>query len=244
MIRRSRRFHAVLILMASVALLLGGLGQTARAQSRQETLIIARNIDDYTTNDPGRQYEFTGQMTNQSVYDTLVTVDAPDFTRIQPKLATKWDVSKDGTVYTFTLRPGVKFTSGNPLTASDVKFSFRRLKNLKDNPAFFLDAVKEMDVVDDRTLKVTLVGPDASFLAALAAPQCGVLDAKTVTAQGGTDADDAKEKDKATQWLNENSAGSGPYRLVAARKGEEIVLDRNPRTGARSPTSPASSSVT
>jgi peptide/nickel transport system substrate-binding protein len=227
-IRRSRRFRGVLILMGSVALFLGGLGQTARAQSRQETLIIARNIDDYTTNDPGRQYEFTGQMTNQSVYDTLVTVDAPDFTRIQPKLATKWDVSKDGTVYTFTLRPGVKFASGNPLTASDVKFSFRRLKNLKDNPAFFLDAVKEIDVVDDRTLKVTLVGPDASFLAALAAPQCGVLDAKTVTAQGGTDADDAKEKDKATQWLNENSAGSGPYRLVAARKGEEIVLDRNP----------------
>jgi peptide/nickel transport system substrate-binding protein len=214
--------------MASAALLLGGLGQPARAQSRQETLIIARNIDDFTTNDPGRQYEFTGQMTNQSVYDTLVTVDAPDFTRIQPKLATKWDVSRDGTVYTFTLRPGVKFTSGNPLTASDVKFTFRRLKNLKDNPAFFLDAVKEIDVVDDRTLKVTLVGPDASFLAALAAPQCGVLDAKAVMAQGGTDAEDAKEKDKATQWLNENSAGSGPYRLVSARKAEEIVLERNP----------------
>ena len=47
-------------------------------------------------------------------------------------------------------------------------------------------------------------------------------------AQGGTDAEDAKEKDKATQWLNENSAGSGPYRLTSARKSEEIVLDRNP----------------
>jgi len=81
--------------------------------------------------------------------------------------------------------------------------------------------------VDDHTLRVTLGGPDASFLAALAAPQCGVLDMKTVMAHGGTDAEDAKEKDKATQWLNENSAGSGPYRLISARKGEEIVLDRN-----------------
>jgi hypothetical protein len=113
-------------MVASAALLLGSLGRPAHGQSRQETLVIARNIDDYTTNDPGRQYEFTGQMLNQSVYDTLVTVDAPDFTRVQPKLATKWDVSKDGTVYTFTLRPDVKFTSGNPLTASDVRFSFRR----------------------------------------------------------------------------------------------------------------------
>ncbi len=105
MIRRSRERIAVLIMLAGVPLLLGGLGQPVCGQSRQETLIIARNIDDYTTNDPGRQYEFTGQMTNQSVYDTLVTVDAPDFTRVQPKLATKWDVSKDGTVYTFTSVP-------------------------------------------------------------------------------------------------------------------------------------------
>jgi peptide/nickel transport system substrate-binding protein len=127
-------------LSALAVALIFGLGHPASGQSRQETLIIARNIDDYTTNDPSRQYEFTGQMTNQSVYDTLVTVDAPDLTRVQPKLATKWEMSKDGTIYTFTLRSGVKFTSGNPLTAADVKFSFRRLKNLKDNPAFFLDA--------------------------------------------------------------------------------------------------------
>ena len=121
MIRRAPRSSAVLLMLAGVLLLLGDLGRPVHGQTRQETLIIARNIDDYTTNDPGRQYEFTGQMTNQSVYDTLVTVDAPDFTRVQPKLATKWDVSKDGTVYTFTLRPGVKFTSGNPLTAADVQ---------------------------------------------------------------------------------------------------------------------------
>jgi len=223
----TRRHHGIGGVLAAMAIVLAALGQPAQAQSRQETLVIARNIDDNTTNDPGRQYEFTGQMLNQSTYDTLVTVDAPDFTRVQPKLATKWEVSKDGTVYTFTLRPDVKFASGNALTAADVRFSFRRLQNLKDNPAFFLDAIKTIDVVDDHTLRVTLGGPDASFLAALAAPQCGVLDMKTVMAHGETDAEDAKEKDKATQWLNENSAGSGPYRLISARKGEEIVLDRN-----------------
>jgi peptide/nickel transport system substrate-binding protein len=227
-IRRSRGPYLRLAVVAGLTLAVSALGTPAFGQSRQETLVIARNIDDYNTNDPARQYEFTGQMTNQSVYDTLVTVDAPDFTRIQPKLASKWEVSKDGTVYTFTLRPGVVFTSGNPLTAADVRFSFRRLKHLKDNPAFFLDAVKDVEVVDDRTVKVTLVGPDASFLAALAAPQVGIVDAKTVMAQGGTDAEDAKEKDRATPWLNEHSAGSGPYRLLSARKSEEIVLDRNP----------------
>ncbi len=215
--------------VALAVLLLGGLaGTTAHGQSRQETLIVARNIDDYVTNDPSRTYEYTSQMLDQSAYDTLVTVEAPDFTRIQPKLATKWEVSKDGTTYTFHLRPGVKFASGNPLTAQDVRFSFRRLKHLKDNPSFFMDPVKDIEVVNDTTVKVILSAADASFLAALAAVPCGIIDSKTVMAQGGTDAEDAKDKDKATEWLNNNSAGSGPYRLASFKKNEEAVLERSP----------------
>jgi peptide/nickel transport system substrate-binding protein len=218
------------MLIAALAILaaLGAWGHGVQAQSRQETLIIARNIDDYVTNDPSRTYEYTSQMLDQSAYDTLVTVEAPDFTKIQPKLATKWDVSQDGTTYTFTLRSGVKFISGNPLTANDVRFSLRRLKHIKDNPAFFMDPVKDIEVVNDTTVKIVLTGPDASFLAALAAVPCGVLDSKTVIAQGGTDAEDAKEKDRATEYLNNQSAGSGPYKMTSFKRNEEAVLERNP----------------
>ncbi len=225
-----RRFHALRLTGAVLALLaVAGLwALPAQAQSRQETLIVARNIDDYVTNDPSRTYEYTSQMLDQSAYDTLVTVEAPDFTKIQPKLAEKWDVSKDGTTYTFHLRKGVKFASGNPLTAHDVRFSFRRLKHLKDNPSFFMDPVKDVEVVNDTTVKVVLAAPDASFLAALAAVPCGIIDSKTVMAQGGTDAEDAKEKDKATEWLNNQSAGSGPYKMTSFKKNEEAVLERNP----------------
>src|SRR5262249_22077974 len=186
-----------------------------------------RNIDDYVTNDVHRTYEYTSQILDTAAYDTLVTVDAPDFTKIQPRLATSWTVSPDGTVYTFKLRPGVKFTSGNPVTANDVRFSLRRLKNLKDNPAFFMDPVKDIQVVDDMTVKITLAAPDASFLAALAAVPCGIGDSKVIMSKGGTDADDAKDKDKATEWLNNNSEGSGPYKLTAFTKNVEAVLERN-----------------
>src|SRR4030095_13332622 len=158
--------------------------------------IIARNIDDYVTNDVHRTYEYTSQILDTAAYDTLVTVDAPDFTKIQPRLATSWTVSPAGTTYTFTLRRGVKFTSGNPLTANDVRFSLLRLKNLKDNPSFFMDPVKDVQVVDDLTIKIVLSAPDASFLAALAAVPCGVADSKVVMSKGGTAADDAKDKDK------------------------------------------------
>ena len=136
-------------------------------------------------------------------------------------------MSQDGTTYTFKLRPGVKFTSGNPLTANDVRFSLRRLKHLKDNPSFFMDPVKDIEVVNDTTVRIVLAAPDASFLAALAAVPCGVVDSKTVMAQGGTDAEDAKDKDKATEYLNNQSAGSGPYKLVSFTKNDEAVLERN-----------------
>ncbi len=228
--RHRPRPRTLLVLAAGLLALLAVFAPAAPAgaQSRQETLIIARNIDDYVTNDPSRTYEYTSQMLDQSAYDTLVTVEAPDFTRIQPKLATKWEVSRDGSTYTFTLRPGVKFASGNPLTAQDVRFSFRRLKHLKDNPSFFMDPVKDVEVVNDTTVRIVLNAPDASFLAALAAVPCGIIDSKTVIAQGGTDAEDAKEKDKATEYLNNQSAGSGPYRLTSFKRNEEAVLERNP----------------
>jgi peptide/nickel transport system substrate-binding protein len=213
------------VLLAVV--LAGGLAGPAGAQSRQETLIVARSMSDYITNDPSRTFEFTSQIIDKAAYDTLVTVEAPDFTKIQPNLATKWTVSPDGTVYTFTLRKGARFVSGNPVTAQDVRFSVRRLKHLKDQPSFFMDPVKDVEVVDEQTVRFVLTGPDASFLAALACVPCGVVDSKTVTARGGTDAEDAKDKDKATEWLNGHSAGSGPYQLVSFTKDVEAVLERH-----------------
>ena len=153
MIRRSLGPSRVLIMLAGVALFLGGFGQPAHAQSRQETLIIARNIDDYVTNDVHRHIRVHLPDPRPAAYDTLVTVDAPDFTKIQPRLATVGRCPRTAPSTRSSSGPGVKFTSGNPVTAHDVRFSLRRLKNLKDNPAFFLDPVKDIEVVDDRTVR-------------------------------------------------------------------------------------------
>ena len=226
---RVRSVRAAAIVAGLVlALVAGWGGSPAQAQSRQETLVIARNIDDYITNDVHRTYEYTSQILDHVAYDTLVTVEAPDFTKILPNLATKWEVSKDGLTYTFTLRSGAKFTSGNPVTADDVRFSLRRLKYLKDNPSFFMDPVKDIEAVNPTTVKITLSAPDASFMAALAAVPCGIADSKTVIAKGATDAEDAKDKDKATEYLNNTSEGSGPYKLVSFTKNVEAVMERNP----------------
>jgi peptide/nickel transport system substrate-binding protein len=214
--------------LAVLLLVLAAWPPAAPAQSRQETLIIARNMSDYITNDPSRTFEFTSQIIDKAAYDGLVTVEAPDFAKILPNLATDWKISPDGLTYTFTLRKGAKFSSGNPVTAADVRFSLRRLKHLKDQPSFFMDPMKDVEVVNESTVRIVLTAPDASFLAALACVPCGIIDSKVVTEKNGTDAEDGKEKDKATEWLNSNSAGSGPYKLTAFTKDVEAVLERNP----------------
>ncbi|MGH7321857.1 MAG: ABC transporter substrate-binding protein, partial [Candidatus Rokuibacteriota bacterium] len=219
-----------LVTLALAVLAVAGLGpNTARAQTREETLVISRDIDDVVTNDPSRTFEWTSQILTHAGYDTLLSIEPPDIAQIRPKLATKWEISADGTSYTFHLRPGVKFSTGNPLTAKDVKFSLMRLKHMKDNPSFLVDDIKEIVVVNDTTVKIVLSAPNASFLGILAGGvTTGVIDSKTVMAHGGTDAENAKDVDKATEWLNQNSVGSGPYVLKAWTKNVEAVMERNP----------------
>ncbi len=225
--RSYRRLAGPATLLLAVLIGLGLPAGSVDAQSRQETFIIARNIDDYVTNDVDRTYEYTSNIIVHAAYDTLVTIEAPDY-KIRPMLAESWDISKDGLTYTFKLRRGAKFASGNPVTAQDVRFSLRRLKHLKDNPSFFMDGVKDIQVVDDLTVRIVLSAPDSSFLAVLPSFACGIADSKTLIAKGASDAEDAKDKDKATEWLNTHSEGAGPYRLVAFTKNVEAVLERNP----------------
>src|SRR5205085_178298 len=83
------------------------------------------------------EFEFAAAFIDLNAYDTLVTQKGPDdLNTYVPVLAKSWTVSPDGKEYTFTLRDDVKFASGNPLTADDVKFSLMRLKNIKGNPGW------------------------------------------------------------------------------------------------------------
>jgi peptide/nickel transport system substrate-binding protein len=87
------------------------------------------------TLDPGRTLENATNTVDHVTYDTLVTFEGEDLKTIRPSLATRWTASPDGPTHTFTLRPNVRFASGNPLAAADFKWSFERLMNLKGNGA-------------------------------------------------------------------------------------------------------------
>lgn len=191
------------------------------------TFVIAR-LTDTITLDPSRQYELTSPIVMGACYERLVTIQPPDIRTIHLQLAEKMDISQDVTTYTFTLRQGVRFSSGNPLTAADVIFSFNRLRELKDNPSWLADVIEQMEAVDQRTVRITLTEPNAAFAAMLVSPNFSVLDSTVVKQQGGTDQPGADKTDKATEWLNQNSAGSGPFILKSWVKEQEIVMERNP----------------
>jgi len=199
----------------------------ARAAADPGTLIMAPGFV-IRSLDPGHTLEPDGEMICHACYDPVVTFVGADLSTPRPHIATDWKVSGGGRLYTFTLRPNVRFASGNPLTSADVKWSFERVINLQSNPAFFLANVAEVQAPDPRTVVLRLNEPQPSIIPILSNSALGIVDSKLVTTQGGDASPDAKTRDHAEAYLNQHSAGSGAFILQSYTPNQEVVLVRNP----------------
>jgi peptide/nickel transport system substrate-binding protein len=201
----------------------------------KDTLVWVKNIDDVVSFDPAEAYEFSGWLGVHSMYDTLVKFEGKDLTKLQPGLAEKWDIKDAGDHWeiTFTLKDGVKFASGNPLTSEDVVFSFQRGIKLQKPPGFLwtdTGKLKEDSITAPDAKTVVLKMPkDASpleFLNVLTAPPMGIVDSKEVKAH-------AQGDDLGNTWLKDHSAGSGPYMLDHWTKDVEYLLKANPNAAVQ-----------
>ncbi len=106
-------------------------------------------------------------------------------------------------------------------------WSLTRLINLKGNPSFLL-AGETITANGPETVVMTSAQPNPGLPYILPNPATGTLEQKVVAAQGGTDAADTATKDTAEDWLNANSAGSGPYILKSFSTTSQVVLVANP----------------
>ena len=114
-------------------------------------------------------------MTN--IYDPLVRMDK-DFKPV-PCIAEEWEVSEDGTEYTFYIKEGVKFHNGDDLTIDDVVFSIERgMESPQASPSF--GRVIGVEAVGDNAVKIKLDGPYSQMLANLALPVAGIISEKVV----------------------------------------------------------------
>ncbi len=150
-----------------------------------------------------------------NIYDQLIRVTDDGLT-LQPMLAEKWDISADNLTYTFHLRQGVKFSDGTPLKASDVVYSLKRAKETANSPwSFTYEPVKDITAPDDATVVVTLNQVWAPFLADISMFNSSIISEAFATKVGA---------DK----LVDQTMGTGPYALAEWKKGEYILLKKNP----------------
>jgi peptide/nickel transport system substrate-binding protein len=226
-VRRKATLAAGLALAAGIAT---SGAATASGQGATRTLVVDRSFE-IRTSDPQRAFEPTASIVNRAVYDTLLTFRGGDVSRPRLLLARGWRASNGGRTYTFELRRDIRFADGTPMTAADVVFSFRRLINLKGNPAFLLSGV----TVSQRgryTVILRSRTPKTSIPAIVANTSLGIVNSRLARRNGATAAANANTRDRAERWFNSAAslgAGSGPYVLRQYSTTSQIILERNPR---------------
>lgn len=169
-----RRPRARLGLAAAVATVLALTGCSAgQAGTAGDTdLFTAAIVQAYTTPpDPDVNYDGPGLNIIQNTYEGLVKYeDGTGTAKIVPSLASAWKVSQDGLTYTFTLRDGVTFHDGTPLTSKAVAEAVERRAQVDGGPAYMTADVTKVATPDDHTAVLTLSAPNSAFLDYLASP--------------------------------------------------------------------------
>jgi len=202
----------------------------AIAATPADTLVMAWQFDDIITLDPAEIFEFSGAEFAGNAYDRLIGYEVDDVSKIYGVVAESWEVAPDGKTYTFKIRKGITFASGNPLTAEDVAFSLQRTVILDKSPAFILgqfgfDAQNVRDRIKAVDAHTVTIETDQAYaptfvLYCLTATVGSVVDKKEVMAH-------EKDGDMGHAWLRNHYAGSGPFTLNQWKPSEILILDAN-----------------
>ncbi len=191
--------------------------------------VFRRLWADPPTLDPHQVSDVTSAGIIVEVFGGLVTLSSD--LQIEPDLAQDWEVSNGGRTYTFTLRSDARFHDGKRVTAADIKYSLERAlrpETLSPTVDTYLDDIvgiqdviagrttdlAGVEVIDDRTVAITIAAPRAYFLAKLTYSTAFVVDRENIERDG-------------SDWVRRPNA-TGPFRLKEYRVGEILVLERNP----------------
>lgn len=178
------------------------------------TLLFARNFEPASL-DPMGPADNGSIFARVQIFDTLVRQDPETQPEPGPGIAESWESSEDGLTWTFKIRDA-KFSNGDPVTIDDVKFSLDRFMDpeINVNIPSLAYGFKSVDIVDEKTIQVTLQFPVGALLTNLSVFPGSIVNKKLVEAQG----DD--------HW--KNPVGTGPFMLDEWVPGDHITLVKNP----------------
>ncbi len=179
----------------------------AGAQGKEKVLTISFDVKAVSL-DPATSAERTTTVLSAQFYDTLVARDGKG--GYAPRLATAW-TTPSPTEWVFTLRKDVRLHDGKPFTARDVKFTLDRYRDPanKSPMASFYTFLEGIEVKDDHTILLRTKEPNGTVLTSLAVTP--ILGEKA-----GVD------------WASQ-VYGTGPFTLAEFRRGEQVVIVKNPR---------------
>ena len=199
----------------AVALMAAGLSFSAAAAD----ITVAYDADPVSL-DPHEQLSGGTLQMSHMVFDPLVRYTQKlDF---EPRLAEKWE-RVDDTTFRFQLRKGVKFHSGNELTADDVVWTFDRLKDSPDFKAIF-EPYEKMVKVDDYT--VELVSKGAYPLVLQTATYIFPMDSKFYSGKTEDGKDKAEVVKHGNSFASTNVSGTGPFIVTQREQGVKVTFER------------------
>ncbi|MGC7871884.1 ABC transporter substrate-binding protein [Desulfosporosinus sp. SYSU MS00001] len=222
--RKVKRIMALALSAALVLVSLTGCGSSSTSGSASsgsskgsDTLVYAQGAEPRGL-DPALVDDGESAKVMSNIYEGLLKYDK-DSTKVEPSLATSWDVSSDGLSYTFHLRKGVKFQDGTDFNADAVKVNIDRQlppKVTQDMAyaSFVFGSVKDVQVVDPNTVKINLTSPSTPFLKNLAM----IMAAPMISPKALKDNNNN---------VNQAPVGTGPYKFVKWDKDQDIVLVAN-----------------
>ncbi len=188
----------------------------AAAGGKGKALKMSRNAEPQSVLIPWQADDNPSLFILVNIYDTLLRT-TKDGLGVEPGLATKWESSADGLTWTFTIRDGLKFSDGTPVKGQDFVTSLKQVsQGEKSAWKSNYKAIKDIQAPDDKTVKITLSQPHAPILSELAMFCAAILPAQMATDSDKEGFDPTKTK------------GTGPYVLNGWKKGDPLILTRNP----------------
>ena len=188
------------------------------------------SASDIPTLDIHSQNNALGNGVHAAIYEALVYYNSRTF-KPEPQLATAWrEVSP--TQVRFTLRQGVKFSDGSPLTADDVVFSITRAMSRTSNYQVFTQGIDRVVKVNDSTVDFMLKGPNPVLLNQLT--ELRIMSKAWAEKNRSTEPKDIRTKDET--FAHRNAMGSGPFMVKEWQPDQRLVLVKNPNYWGNQPT--------
>lgn len=197
-------------------------GSKGAAKSNVDTgSLVVDDSFDLITMDPARSFETSTVSILRAAYQSALKYVDNDMSKPQPEVCT-YKISDDNKVVTLTLNGDHYFADGNKVTVDDIVYSYQRVQGIQGNPSFYLDGVT-VAKVDDKSLTLTSKDPNPAIPYILPSVNLGIVEKSVVEKHGGT----LDTKDGAEQYLNQHSAGSGPYQFDTVSMDSKVTLKRN-----------------